>query len=98
MNELLEIEKIKRMKHKYFRVLDTNQWEVMTECFTEDAISSYDSGKYSFEGRDNIIGFLSGAMGHDNILTLHQGHHFPLIGVEHPKVFMFHTFDFFYFQ
>jgi hypothetical protein len=87
MNELLEIEKIKRMKHKYFRVLDTNQWEVMTECFTEDAISSYDSGKYSFEGRDNIIGFLSGAMGHDNILTLHQGHHpeIDIIDESHAK-------------
>ena len=63
------------MKHKYFRALDTNQWKLMAECFTEDAVSKYDSGKYAFEGRENIIAFLSEAMDKDTKLSLHQGHH-----------------------
>jgi hypothetical protein len=75
MNELLEIEKIKRMKYKYFRALDTNQWDLIAECFTEDCHSQYDSGNYTFDGRDNIIKFLEEGLGGDNILSLHQAHH-----------------------
>lgn len=75
MNELLEIEKIKRMKYKYLRALDTNQWDLIAECFTEDCRSQYDSGKYSYRGRDNIIQFLEEGLGGETTLSLHQGHH-----------------------
>ena len=75
MNELLEIEQIKRLKHKYFRALDTNNWELMAECLTEDCTARYDSGKYSYDNRQAILDFLSKFMDGPKQLTLHQGHH-----------------------
>ncbi len=75
MADLDEIEAIKRLKYKYLRCLDTKAWAELAECFVEDAISTYDSGKYTFEGRDQIIGFLEKALGSPTVLTLHQVHH-----------------------
>lgn len=75
MAALDEIEAIKRLKYKYLRCLDTKSWAELAECFIEDAISTYDSGKYTFEGRDQIIGFLEKALGLPSMITLHQVHH-----------------------
>lgn len=75
MDELREIEAIKRLKYRYFRCLDCKRWDELAECFVEDAVSSYDSGKFSFEGRDAILGFLRAAMGRSTFLSMHQGHH-----------------------
>ena len=75
MNELLEIEKIKRLKYKYFRALDTNNWPLLAECLSEDCAARYDSGKYSYDSRQAILDFLSEFMDGPKRLTLHQGHH-----------------------
>ncbi len=75
MYELQEIEAIKRLKYKYFRCLDLRLWDEMRECFVEDATSAYSSGKYSFQGRDQIIKFLIGAMDRPTVLSAHHGHH-----------------------
>ena len=74
MAELQEIEAIKKLKYKYFRTLDLKQWDKMAECFTEDAKTSYSGGKYSFEGRDTIMGFLKQGLG-THMISMHQGHH-----------------------
>ena len=75
MDHQREIEAIKQLKYRYFRFLDSKQWEELGECFTEDAVSSYDSGKYGFEGRDKIIDFLRTALGRPTAITMHHGHH-----------------------
>ena len=75
MSQLEEIEAIKRLKYRYFRCLDTKRWAELAECFTPDASAAYDSGKYSFEGRDRIVGFLEAALGRASMITLHHGHH-----------------------
>ncbi|MFI5394084.1 MAG: nuclear transport factor 2 family protein [Candidatus Binatia bacterium] len=75
MYDLQEIEAIKRLKYKYFRCLDTKRWEEMKECFTEDATAAYSSGKYSFQGRDQILQFLIDAMNRPTVLSAHHGHH-----------------------
>jgi bile-acid 7alpha-dehydratase len=75
MSDLEEIEAIKRLKYKYFRCLDSKLWDDLAECFTEDATTSYSSGKYSFRGRDKIMEFLKGALGDHTHLSMHQGHH-----------------------
>ena len=80
---LLEIEAIKRLKYKYFRCLDSKRWAELAECFAPDATSSYDGGKYSFQGRDQILGFLERALGPASMITLHQGHH-PEIEITGP--------------
>ncbi len=81
MNRLEEIEAIKQLKYRYFRALDTNDWELMKSCLTEDCESWYSSGKYSFQGREAIVGFLSESMSGDHFLTMHHGHH-PEIEVQ----------------
>jgi bile-acid 7alpha-dehydratase len=69
-----DIEAIKRLKHKYFRCLDSKLWDEMAELFVADATTSYTDGKYSFEGIEAIIGFLKKSLGPDNVLSMHQGH------------------------
>jgi len=75
MIDLQQIELIKRLKYKYMRALDTNNWEELRDCFSEDAVSNYDSGKYSFEGRENIIAFLKQFMDRPTQVTQHHAHH-----------------------
>lgn len=75
IDRLLAIEEIKCLKHKYFRTLDTNDWESLAECMTEDCVARYDGGKYSYDGVDNLIAFLRKFMDGPTQLTLHQGHH-----------------------
>lgn len=69
-----DIEAIKRLKHKYFRCLDSKLWDELAECFTEDATTSYTDGKYSFRGVEAIIGFLRKSLGPDTVVSMHQGH------------------------
>ena len=75
MDPQREIEAIKQLKYRYFRFLDSKQWDDLADCFTEDAVSSYDSGKYGFEGREKIMDFLRNALGRPTALTMHHGHH-----------------------
>jgi len=75
MVDLQEIEAIKRLKYKYLRCLDQKRWDELAECFTEDASSAYSSGRYAFQGRDAIMGFLKKAMGAPSFLSSHRVHH-----------------------
>jgi hypothetical protein len=73
--ELDEIEAIKRLKYRYFRSLDCKQWAELGETLSDDATTAYDQGKYSFSGREAILGFLKDALGSPRVVSLHQGHH-----------------------
>jgi hypothetical protein len=75
VSDLVAIEEIKRLKYKYLRCLDQKLWEEIATCFTADASAAYSGGKYSFEGRDAIVEFLSGAMGADSFHSSHRVHH-----------------------
>jgi hypothetical protein len=75
VSPLEEIESIKKLKYKYFRCLDSKRWAELADCFAPDASAAYDGGKYSFQGRAQILGFLEGALGRPTMITLHQGHH-----------------------
>jgi hypothetical protein len=75
VSPLEEIESIKKLKYKYFRCLDSKRWAELADCFAPDATAAYDGGKYSFQGRAQILGFLEGALGRPTMITLHQGHH-----------------------
>jgi hypothetical protein len=74
MQDLGEIEAIKRLKYKYMRCVDQKRWEELADCFTKDATSSYSDGKYTFEGRDAIMEFLQNAMSADSFLSSHTVH------------------------
>ena len=74
MNELIKIEKIKQLKARYLRGLDTNDWAVFASTMTEDCTAKYNGGKLSFSTRDEIVGFMRENLSGEKVLTLHQGH------------------------
>ncbi len=73
--DLVELEAIKRLKYRYLRLIDTKEWDELATLFVPDATATYSDGKYSFSGRDAIMGFLSDAMASKNMLTSHKVHH-----------------------
>jgi len=73
--DIATTEDIKRLKYSYFRFLDTKQWERLAELFTDDASTTFDSGKYSFDGRQNIMAFLKEGLGSPRVVSMHHGHH-----------------------
>ena len=75
MSPLEEIEAIKQLKYRYFRALDTKQWDELGRTLTEDATTAYDSGRYSFQGREAILAFLRDALGSTRMISMHNGHH-----------------------
>jgi hypothetical protein len=58
VNDLIEFHEISQLKYRYLRALDTHQWDLMEQCFTEDAFAWYSGGKFTHQGRSQIIGFL----------------------------------------
>lgn len=87
MSLLENLEAIRQLKYRYFRLLDSKRWVELGACFTDDATAAYDSGKYSYTGRDAILEFLRTSLGSHDILSLHQGHHpeITLIDVERAR-------------
>ena len=78
---LLEIESIKRLKHRYFRCLDLKLWDEMPSCFVPEATVAYSGGKYSYEGVDAIMDFLTRSMSSEEFLSSHRATH-PEIDVD----------------
>lgn len=77
---LLAIEEIKRLKARYFRLMDTKDWRRFAELFTEDAIFDV---RGAFEeipgpdqepiiGRPAIVEYVSSGI--DPINSAHYGH------------------------
>ncbi len=74
-DELTELEAIKRLKYAYVRCLDQKVWDEMSTLFVPEATASYSGGKYHYEGRDAIIGFLQKNMDRPAFHTSHRMHH-----------------------
>lgn len=74
MDELLEIERIKQLKYRYFRLLDMKQFEELVENCTDDITTAYDNGRHSFSGRDELLNFFVTSMP-KTMFHQHQGHH-----------------------
>jgi hypothetical protein len=72
---LAEIDEIVRLKHAYFRLLDTKCFDELGRLLTEDASSAYASGELSQQGRAAIVAFLADSLGDRGIVTMHTGHH-----------------------
>jgi hypothetical protein len=72
---LEEVEQIKKLKARYFRLMDMKLWEEWGEVFTEDAtvhvITTADLEVF-WEGRQQIVTNNSSSL--NNVTTVHQGH------------------------
>ena len=71
--DLVALEEIRRLKHRYLRCLDQKAWDELETCLTEDATASYGGGAVELDGRAAILEFLTSSMGSTGMLTSHRG-------------------------
>ena len=73
MDELRDIEEIKKLKARYFRLMDTKCWDEWQGLFAEDAEGwlSPDPNEV-WKGPEEIVAKVSGAL--VNAITAHHGH------------------------
>ena len=85
---LLAIEEIKQLKSRYFRFLDTKDWQGMSAIFCDDAVfdaraslsldgagtegRAAESNDWVYRGGRVIVEFIKGAVGTSH--TVHHGH------------------------
>lgn len=75
---LEDIEAIKVLKHRYFRLLDQQSWDALRGCFTDDVETNYEGGHYRFTGIDDAMRFLSESLvglRAGGRISMHMGHH-----------------------
>jgi uncharacterized protein (TIGR02246 family) len=70
LQRLLDLEEIKQLKARYFRCMDTKDWDAFAGLFTVDAVMDADG--YVEHGRDEIVAFLRKVL--DGVVTTHHGH------------------------
>jgi hypothetical protein len=71
--EFREIERIKELKARYFRLLDTHQWPELANVFTSDVQFDIDSNQHmEFTGRDPFIANVSSVLA--GVKHVHHGH------------------------
>lgn len=76
IEKLVAIESIKQAKARYFRGLDSKDWQHYASSFAPDAqMDMREQARnpdYLFIGRDAIVAFVSKSL--DSMITVHQGH------------------------
>ncbi len=71
--DLLEMERIKRLKYSYCRAIDSCDLSLLKSIFTEDASIDYFGGSYRFKasGRAQILSAMEHAF-HENLVSCHS--------------------------
>jgi uncharacterized protein (TIGR02246 family) len=73
MSDAHERDAIQRLKARYFRTMDTKDWDAMRNVFTDDVvIDTSEAGGSVIRGVDAFMTFLKGTL--DGAVTVHQGH------------------------
>ena len=68
-----DLEAIKQLKARYFRTMDTKNWEAMREVFTDDLVTdTTESGGGVIKGADEFVDFLRQTLA--DAVTVHHGH------------------------
>jgi uncharacterized protein (TIGR02246 family) len=70
LRRLVDIEEITQLKARYFRFMDTKDWDSFAQVFTPDVV--IDADGYIGEGRDAFLEFLPEIL--DGVVTTHHGH------------------------
>jgi len=73
LEDLIDIESIKQLKARYFRLMDTKQWDSWAEVFTDDFYGIYtgDHPDIEFHGRDDMVSKNRSMLGEHP--TIHHG-------------------------
>jgi uncharacterized protein (TIGR02246 family) len=82
IDTLTAIEEIKQLKARYFRLMDTKQWEEWADVFTEDLDARIEGVSDAPIGRDTFVSSVSAMLA--DALTIHHGH-MPEIEVTGPE-------------
>ena len=70
---MADIEAIKQLKARYFRTMDTKDWDGMRRVFADDVrMDTTSSGGGVVHGADEFMVFLRGVIG--DVVTVHHGH------------------------
>ncbi len=70
---LADLEAIKQLKARYFRLMDTKDWDAFGDVFTEDCtMVNGPAGQPPVEGRDAIVAYVRGSI--EKVVTVHHGH------------------------
>ena len=65
LKQINHLEAIRQLKARYFRLMDTQQWDLWTNCFTIDVWASYEGAPganpqlpttVTLEGRSQLVG------------------------------------------
>ncbi len=68
--DLVALESIRRLKHRYLRCVDLKLWDELGDTFTEDATADYGTPVYGsplkFNGRAEIVAFMRDKLGGEN--------------------------------
>jgi uncharacterized protein (TIGR02246 family) len=68
-----DIDAIKQLKARYFRNLDTKDWDGFRQVFTDDVvIDTSDSGGEIISGADTLLAYLAEVLA--GTITVHHGH------------------------
>jgi uncharacterized protein (TIGR02246 family) len=68
-----DVEAIKQLKARYFRTMDTKDWEGMRQVFTDDVVmDTTESGGGVVTGADAFLEFLRQTLA--DAITVHHGH------------------------
>lgn len=73
-----DVEAIKALKYRYFRCLDSKDWDGFAACFVPDATGDY--AGLQFSDRDSLVDYMRTNMG-PGLISLHQAHH-PEIAID----------------
>jgi hypothetical protein len=67
-----DLEELRQLKARYFRLLDTKQWDEWALVFAADAVMELPEADAVLHGRDEIVRSVSGAL--EGARTVHHGH------------------------
>lgn len=74
-DDLVELRLIEELKYRYLRAVDQKDWDLLRDCFVDEAVAVYGGGAYRIEGADAIVEFLRGLMDREGVATSHRCHH-----------------------
>jgi len=68
-----DIEAIRQLKARYFRTIDTKDWDGLRRVFADDVVmDTVDAGGDVMIGADEFLDFLQGALA--DVVSVHHGH------------------------
>ena len=69
---LVNVENIKQLKARYFRFIDTKQWEALRDVFTDDLQFYFESSTPTITSADAFVAFISERLA--TAVSVHHGH------------------------